>query len=155
MFNKILVGLDGSELAEQVLPYAIEVAQAFRSHLVLFSALPAPVIVAPGIPGIAPVPVETDAMVIDAIKGQSEAESYLESLVGHASKKGVQAEKVVSTGLPGPTILDYAEKHGIGLIAIATHGRGGLERAVLGSVADHLLRHSKIPIFVVHPKKAV
>jgi nucleotide-binding universal stress UspA family protein len=154
LFSKILVGLDGSNIAEQVLPYAIEVAQAFESCLVLFSALPAPVIVAPGIPGIAPAPVQTDAMVADAIKGQAEAETYLEQLMERSCAKGVKAEKVVMTGLPGPTIMDYAEKHGIGLIAIATHGRGGLERAMMGSVADYLLRHSKIPIFVVRPKKA-
>ena len=154
MFNKIMVCLDGSRLAEQVLPYAIEVAQAFKSHLVLFTALPVPVIVAPGIPGIAPAPVETDAMVADAIKGQEEAENYLEKLAERTVEKGVKAGKVVMTGTPGPTIIDYAGKKGIGLIAIATHGRSGLERAVMGSVADYLLRHSTVPIFVVRPKKA-
>lgn len=154
MFKKILVCLDGSKLAEQVLPYAAEVAQAFKARLVLFTALPAPVIVAPGIPGIAPVPVETDAMVADAIKGQAEAESYLECLVNQIKKDGIAAEKVVLIGSPGQTIIDYAQKQGIGLIAIATHGRGGLERAVMGSVADYLLRRSAIPILVVRPKKA-
>jgi nucleotide-binding universal stress UspA family protein len=154
VFKKILVCLDGSKLAEQVLPYAAEVAQAFKARLVLFTALPAPVIVAPGIPGIAPVPVETDAMVADAIKGQAEAESYLECLVNQITKDGIAAEKVVLIGSPGQTIIDYAQKQGIGLIAIATHGRGGLERAVMGSVADYLLRRSAIPILVVRPKKA-
>jgi nucleotide-binding universal stress UspA family protein len=153
VFSKIMVCLDGSVLAEQVLPYAIEVAQAFKARLAFFSALPEPVIVAPGIPGIAPVPVETDAMVAEAIKGQAEAEAYLSCMVGRASENGVKAEKMVANGSPGPTILDFAEKHGVGLIAIATHGKGGLERVVMGSVADYLLRHSKIPIFVVRPKK--
>ena len=152
MFNKVMVCLDGSKLAEQVLSYATEIAQAFKSHLILITALPEPVIIAPGIPGIAPVPVETDAMVTDAIKGQEQAEAYLERLAKREEEKGLKTGKVVLTGLPGPTILDYAEKNGIGLIAIATHGRGGLERAILGSVADFLLRHSSIPIFVVHPK---
>jgi nucleotide-binding universal stress UspA family protein len=149
-----MVCLDGSKLAEQVLNYATEMAQAFKSHLILITALPEPVIIAPGIPGIAPMPVETDAMVADAIEGQEKAEAYLARLAKRQEEKGIKTENVVLSGLPGPTILDYAEKKSVGLIAIATHGRGGLERAILGSVADYLLRHSSIPIFVVHPKKA-
>jgi nucleotide-binding universal stress UspA family protein len=74
-------------------------------------------------------------------------------MVDRAGDNGVKAEKMVANGSPGSTILNYAEKHSVGLIAIATHGKGGLERVVMGSVADYLLRHSKIPIFVVRPKK--
>jgi nucleotide-binding universal stress UspA family protein len=74
--------------------------------------------------------------------------------VNQIKKDGIAAEKVVLIGSPGQTIIDYAQKQGIGLIAIATHGRGGLERAVMGSVADYLLRRSAIPILVVRPKKA-
>ena len=154
MFSKILVCMDGSKLAEQVLPFATEIAQAFRSRLIFFTALPEPVIVAPGIPGVAPAHVHTDAMVADAIKGQAEAETYLDRLVAQAMDKGIKAEKMVMTGLPGPTIIEFAERSGIGLIAIATHGRGGVERAVMGSVADYLLRRSQVPVFVVRPKKA-
>jgi len=153
MFNKIMVCLDGSKLAEQVLPYAIEIAEAFKSRLIFFSALPVPVIVAPGIPGTAPAPVQTNAMVADAIKGQAEAEAYLHRLAAHAEEKSIKTDVLVMVGLPGPTIIDYVVRNGIGLIAIATHGRSGLERAVMGSVAEYLLRNSKIPIFVVRPKK--
>lgn len=153
MFNKIMVCLDGSKLAEQALPYAMEVAEAFKSKLVLFSALPAPVIVAPGIPGVGPVPVQTDSMVAEAIKGEQADEAYLDKMVKRAKEKGIEAEKGIDIGLPGKTILDYAEKKGIKLIAIATHGHGGLERALLGSVADYLIRNSSIPVLVVRPKK--
>ncbi len=154
MFKKIMVCLDGSKLAEQVLPYAIDMAEAFRSKLIFFTAIPDPVIVAPALPGVAPAPVYTGAMVADAIKGEEDAEAYLGRQVARAAEKGVAAEKAVMIGAPAATILEYAEKHGVGLITIVTHGRGGLERAVMGSVADHLLRHSEIPVFVVRPKKA-
>jgi Universal stress protein UspA and related nucleotide-binding proteins len=51
------------------------------------------------------------------------------------------------------TILDYAEENGVDLIVIATHGRSGLDRVLLGSVAERVLRQSPLPVFVVKPDR--
>jgi nucleotide-binding universal stress UspA family protein len=154
MFKKILVCLDGSKLAEQILPYAMAEAEAFNSHVVLFHVFPPPVIVSPGIPGTSPVSVETDAMVSNALKAESQAQTYLEKQAESMRSKGLRVSAVTLTGQAGPEIIQYSAENGIGLIAIATHGRGGLGRAVFGSVADYVLRTAGLPVLVIRPKEA-
>jgi nucleotide-binding universal stress UspA family protein len=154
MFKKIMVCLDGSKLAEQILPYAEAEAEAFKSHIVLFHVFSPPVFFSPGIPGTSPVPVETDAMVKNALKEESQAQAYLEQQAELIKSRGLRVTTVTLAGQAGPEIIQYAAENGIGLIAIATHGRGGLGRAVFGSVADYVLRSAGVPVLVVRPKDA-
>jgi nucleotide-binding universal stress UspA family protein len=154
MFKKILVCLDGSKLAEQILPYAAAEAEAFNSHVVLFHVFPPPFFISPGIPGTSPVPVETDAMIKNALKEESQAQAYLEQQAALIKSRGLRVTAVTLAGLAGPEIIQYAAENGIGLIAIATHGRGGLGRAVFGSVADYVLRTARVPVLVVRPNEA-
>ena len=151
MFEKILVCLDGSKLAEQILPYATEEALHFHSQVVLFHVVAEPVIVSPGIPGAAGVLVRTPGMLAQMQKEQNEASSYLERVAGQLREKGLAVEPVVFQGAAGDAIISYANDNDIGLIAIATHGRSGLGRAVFGSVADYVLRNSGLPILVIRP----
>jgi len=153
MFKKILVCLDGSELAEQILPYAVEEALHFQSKLVLFQVVPEPVVFSPGIPGTAAAPVQTDTMLEDAEKALNGARKYLEKIATPLRKKGIQVEAVSILGRAGDAILSYAEGNNINLIAIATHGRSGLRRGVFGSVADYVLRESGLPILVIRPQE--
>lgn len=153
MFERILVCLDGSKLAEQIMPYATEEAIRFQGKLVLFQVVQEPVTFSPGFPGEAPVPVETDAMIERTKEALDRAGEYLDKLAAPLRKKGVQVETVAVPGRPGEAILDYANTNNIGLITIATHGRGGLRRVVFGSVADYVLRESGLPVLVIRPQE--
>jgi len=152
MFKKILVCLDGSKLAEQIMPYATQEAICFRGKLVLLQAVQEPVAFSPGIPGEAPLPIETEAMVEGTKEALDRAKDYLEGLAAPLRKKGIQVKTVAIPGRAGEAILDYANTNSINLITIATHGRGGLRRAVFGSVADYVLRESGLPVLVIRPQ---
>jgi nucleotide-binding universal stress UspA family protein len=154
MFEKILVCLDGSDLAEQILPFAAEEARCFQGQLVLFHVVPEQVIVSPGIPGSPGGPVEMPGMVARMRKEQRQASAYLRKVAKKLRESGLEVEPVVRQGVVGEGIIDYANSNNIGLIAIATHGRSGLGRAVFGSVADYVLRESGLPILIIRPRKA-
>ena len=153
MFQRILVCLDGSKLAEQIMPYAREQARAFGGKLVLLQAVPEPVAYSPGIPGAGPVPIQTDAMVEATQQALNSAKDYLERLANPLREKGIQTETVAMMGRAGETVLNYANNNNVSLIAIATHGRSGLGRAVFGSVADQVLRESGLPILLIRPQE--
>jgi nucleotide-binding universal stress UspA family protein len=153
MFKKILVCLDGSELAEQILPYAVEEALHFQGKLILLQVVPEPVAFSPGIPGAASIPVRTDTMFEEAKEALDEARDYLEDIAKPLRKKGIHVEAVSILGGAGEAILSYAEGNNISLITIATHGRSGLRRGVFGSVADYVLRESGLPMLVIRPQE--
>jgi nucleotide-binding universal stress UspA family protein len=154
MYRKILVCLDGSKLAEQILPYAVAQAQRFNSKVVLLRVTPEPFVVSPPIPGVPGVPVEMPIMEKRSQRTNDEAQSYLADIAGKLLRQnGLTAECVALPGVGGSTIVMYAEDVNVDLIAIATHGHGGLRRAVFGSVADHVLGHTSVPILIIRPKK--
>ncbi|MDP2729982.1 MAG: universal stress protein [Dehalococcoidales bacterium] len=153
MFGKILVCLDGSSLAEQILPYVSAEASRFNSKVILFQVTPEPIVVSPGIPGAAPLPVQTKGMLKEAMEAEREAQAYLAEIAERLWKQGVPAETMTMPGRAGETIVGYAVNDNTGLIALATHGRSGLGRAVFGSVADFVLRESGLPILVIKPQE--
>ena len=153
MFKKILVCLDGSELAEQILPYAVAEALCFEAKLVLFQVVHEPVAFSPGIPGAGAAPIQTDAMLKEAKKALNEARDYLEKIAAPLRKKGIEVDAVSILGRAGQAILSYADSNNVTMIAIATHGRRGLDRGVFGSVADHVLRESGLPMLVIRPQE--
>ena len=143
-FKKILVCLDGSKLAEQILPYATEEARIFSSQTVLLQAYAL---------SNADVP-EFDSVLIQKKEQtlRADALSYLEQVAAPMKEKGLDIISLALPGVAAEAILSYAHNNGVGLIAIATHGRSGLGRAVFGSVADHVLRESGLPILLIRPK---
>lgn len=150
MFKKILVSLDGSKLAEQILPYAEAQALQFNSRLVLLQVI---TVSSAAIAGVGPVPSSGEIIAEQFNIAEQEAETYLKNIAQSLEAKGIKVEAVTLQGAQlGEGIVDYANKNDIDLIAIATHGRSGLGRAVFGSVADYVLRHSGIPILVIKPK---
>lgn len=153
MFERILVCLDGSKLAEQIMPYATEEAMRFQGKLVLLQVVPEPVAFSPNIPGGAPVPVQTDTMVEATKEALNKAKDYLERIAAPLRKRGMQVETVAIPGRAGEAILNYADTNNANLITIATHGHGGLRRAVFGSVADYVLRESGLPVLVIRPQE--
>jgi nucleotide-binding universal stress UspA family protein len=153
MFERILVCLDGSELAEQILPYAIEQALRFNSKLTLLQVVTIPSSVYTA-SAASELPQAGDMIAREIQKQEAEARAYVDRVAKSLLKKGVEAEGVVLGPLqPGRAIVKYAQDNAIDLICIATHGRSGLGRFVFGSVADRVLRESGLPILVVKPKE--
>ena len=147
MFRKILVCLDGSSLAEQVLPYATEVAERFGSKIVLLQVvhLPASFAAAAAQGGEKILEEETRRLA-------GEATAYLEGVAAPLRAKGLEVETAAQEGPPSETIVAYARENAVDLIAIGTHGRKSLGRLVFGSVADHVLKHSNVPVLTVKPQ---
>jgi len=147
-FRSILVPLDGSPFAEQAVPLAARIAQRSGSKLRLafVHKLPAP-------------PVDSAAAKlftsIEAATRKAER-AYLRGVQARLREGGTRLSSAVTlTGDPGPALAQYAQEMAIGLVVMATHGRGGIRRAWLGSVADHLIRHLEIPVLLVRPAEGV
>lgn len=135
MLDRILVPLDGSELAEGVLPLVAELARKPASEVVLLRVYTPRVIPAP------------DAYTT-ADSGEPEATQYIESKVLRLREKGVRARGTARLGSSAGTILDVASEERATMIAMATHGRSGMARWTLGSVAEKVLRASPVPVFI-------
>jgi nucleotide-binding universal stress UspA family protein len=136
MFERILVPLDGSELAEGVLAQVRRILFRKDSEVLLVRAVTLP----PGM-GVEP------GRVLESLRSQ--AVVYLKGLEQKFSSQGVRVRSVVRDGGPAEVILDVAEKEKASLIALSTHGRTGLARWILGSVAEKVVRASPIPVLAV------
>jgi len=158
VFDKMLLPLDGSEVSETAIPYAIELAKRFGSKVTLLETVES---LGQAIATMAPVePVlvtpETTEQIVEGVEAeQKAAEEYLTAVAAKFKAEGVETGWVVLSGSPGFEILAYADKEGLDLIVMATHGRGGLDRVIHGSVCDHVMRHTKLPALFVRyqPKK--
>ena len=87
---------------------------------------------------------------------REEAEKHLAEARAALDAVGLKnVETAVLEGLPGERIVEEAEARGVDVVVMSTHGRSGIRRAVLGSVADHVLRHlDGVPVLLVHPAEA-
>jgi len=153
MFEKVLVCLDGSALAEAILPYITQESRRFQK-LIFLSVVHSPVVTLPvGVPGEAAGPVRTDAMLKTFKQALEDTPYYLEEKAKPLREKGLEVECAVVQGAPGPAIIDYARENGVGLIALATHGHSGLRQVALGSTAEFVLRNAGLPVLIVTPGK--
>ena len=148
MFGKILVCLDGSSLSEQIVPYAAEVARRFGSRVVLLQVLQIPSSLAAASAQGAENVIEEELRRLSY-----EAHQYLEGITVQLKEKGVPTEVSVIEGTAGDAIVEYANQSEIELIVMATHGRKNLGRLVFGSVADHVMKHTTIPVLSVKPQE--
>ena len=137
MYKKILVSLDGSEASERALPEAKELARLTGAEVALIRVARARGIV----PGTDP----TDKQV-EAVEA---AANYLEQIKDNLEKEGLTATIHVHYGHPAEEILNHADSRDVDLIVMSTHGRTGLDRWALGSVAEKVIRHAKQPIHLV------
>ncbi|KPK46960.1 MAG: hypothetical protein AMJ77_04620 [Dehalococcoidia bacterium SM23_28_2] len=141
MYKRVLVPLDGSELAEVVFSYARELAARLGLDLVLLH------VASPHERDLIPLHRAYVERAAGILRRESE---QLQKKVGIQSKGGgVAAEGELAVGHAAEEILSCAQKHNIDLILMATHGRSGIKRWALGSVADKVLRASKIPVWLV------
>jgi nucleotide-binding universal stress UspA family protein len=144
MFRSVLVPLDGSSFAERALPLAASIARATRAKLRLVLVHQPPS--APADRGTARLATSVDLMLRKAER------DYLRTRVGELREKS--GGQIVGVTLPGPvvpTLLRYVSEIGADLVVMTTHGRGGIQRAWLGSIADQLLRSLEIPLILVPP----
>jgi nucleotide-binding universal stress UspA family protein len=140
--QRIMVPLDGSSVAEQVLPPAISVAQALDAEIVLFRVPIAHI--SGSLSGDWALPLEGTLETANGIAGV-----YLDSVAEHLREQGIEVSTAMRMGGVANVIIEYAEANEIDLIAMCTHGRTGLARWTLGSVADRVLRAGRIPLLLV------
>lgn len=151
MFEKILVCLDGSILAEQILSLVEAQAKKFNSKVILLQVVP---LTATQIIGAGATFSDAGILAQQEQYNFDKATSYLENVCLMFKSKSIQVQAVViKEALIGKAILSYAAENKVDLIAIATHGHGGFGRVVFGSVADYILRESGLPMLVIRPKK--
>lgn len=140
MFSQILISLDGSAVAEQVLPFAHAIAQGLKLPMKLISAIETRGFFEPEQLGR-----RLDELVEELVQDR---ESYLTLMTQKLA--GVRATWVLEKGNAAEAIIDTAESAPDTLVAMATHGRSGLARWMLGSVAEKVLRGSKNPLLLVN-----
>jgi nucleotide-binding universal stress UspA family protein/predicted transcriptional regulator len=144
----LIVPLDGSERAEAALPWAALLARTQGLSLVLLRVVPPPYVVAPGLDGTLPY-LSPETYVKMEQAERAAATAYLADVQAALAAEGLSVEAVTRDGLPVDVILDVADEHGAAAIVLATHGRGGLTRLVLGSVAERIVAHATIPLLLI------
>lgn len=145
MFRNVLVPVDRSPFAETAIPYAASVARSHGGslHIAMVHAISVP-------DAMRAVTLPADGSLDRDIR--FEEERYLEDLATRVSGEyGVQATTALLDGTIAASLESYAQEHELDLVVLSTHGRSGLERAWLGSVADRLVRTLTVPLLLVRP----
>ena len=142
--DRILVPLDGSDLSVSVLPYVESIAKALGASLILFNVV-IPLNVYPG--------TEMSSWPTSLIEDMmAQAQSFLATVEKEVEGRGLKARSVVTVGFAVGEIVRVAQDVEAGLIAMATHGRSGVNRWIMGSVADGVVRRSALPCLMVRPE---
>ena len=146
MYKRAVVALDGSPVAEAIIPFILEIAGPLDMEVVLVRVnRPIPPEVIEG---------SRHVIVEDAEMSRVDAEEYLAPLAVELRKKGVRVRTQVRRGQPSEEIVLAARETGADLIAMTTHGRSGFGRLLFGSVAEAVLRESRLPVFLMRVTEA-
>ncbi len=146
MFSKILVPLDGSDLAECVFPYVRELASRKKASVELAMV-------------VEPYELPLHGGVVFDDKNLKELEKYSRSRARdymlrkkkYFASKGIEVKTVVLLGKIADSLIDHVNSRSFDLIVMATHGRSGVSRWLMGSVADKLIHFSDIPVLLIRP----
>lgn len=148
VFKHVLIPLDGSALAEDVLERAVAFGKPMQTEYTLLQAInPVMLGYVPG--AYAPA---LDEQTFE--EWQAEGRAYLEQIAARLRAEGLKVHVSIVIDQPAVAILDYARQHEIDVIAMATHGRGGVSRVLLGSVADKVVRGGNTPVLLYRPYAA-
>lgn len=144
MYKRIMLPLDGSQLAEQALPHTIAIAERFQSELVLLQVLtPLP-----------RHPTTTEATIQRAEKATAAfIREYLERIATGVKEHGITVQIVTLEGRPHLQIIQYAETNQVDLIVMCTRGQSGLSRWMMGSVTDRVVRGADVPVLLIRAQK--
>lgn len=145
MYHKILVPLDGSPLAEGILGQVRELARCMDSDIVLLRVTSYPLYDY----------TLTDPMLVVQLResAQAEAQSYIDEVTARLRAEGFRVQGEVREGPVSEMVINVATNLNADLIAMSTHGRTGLPRFILGSVASQVLHASPVPVLIVRPDK--
>jgi nucleotide-binding universal stress UspA family protein len=146
MYKRALVPLDGSSVAEAIIPFILDIAGPLDMEVVLLR------VVEP----IAPMVIEGSRHVeVEDIEARrTDAEEYLAPVAVELRNKGVRVESRVRRGNTAEEIVAAARETGADLIAMSTHGRGGLGRLMFGSIAQAVLGHVDMPVLLMRATEA-
>jgi nucleotide-binding universal stress UspA family protein len=146
MYKKVLVPLDGSELAECVLQHVETIAGGCGTEAIIFLRVVEPFVMTSGYFGA-----DFSGDEITRINNQhaTTAEKYINELVERTKYGSVKVEGKTLNGRAAEVIAEYAKNNDVDLITIATHGRSGVSRWVWGSVADRVMRSSCVPVLMI------
>ena len=139
--NKVLVLTDGSEISRQALQYAVEFCNRFDAQLHLLTVIEPP-------PSYVSAEVTKD--ILDAAEARMQQE--VKTCSGYCETSGIACQSAVRKGIPHETITDYAQEIDADLIVLATHGRSGISHALMGSVAEKVVRHADCPVLTIRPE---
>ena len=149
MYQKIMVPLDGSELAECVMPHVEAITTGCKITNVVFVRVVNPVKLPASVPargefGFS----EKERRKLEEQRKQA-ADTYLKKIVENTRLEGARLSHEILEGKVADTLAHWAEKNGVDLIIIASHGRSGVSRWVMGSVADRVLRSACVPVLMI------
>ncbi|MCU0490545.1 MAG: universal stress protein [Chloroflexaceae bacterium] len=142
-FHHVLLPLDGSSRGEAIIPAALQVGQPMNARYTLLQAVP------PLINGVMPSHDPQDGARL--AQWRANARSYLNGVAGRMCNAGVDVATAVRYGLPHEVIISFARDHGVDLVAMTTHGHGGLARLLMGSVARQVITHSTLSVMLYRP----
>ena len=145
MYQKIMVPLDGSELAECVLPHVEAIAEGCGVEEVVLVRAVEPFQMPTGADYTFS---EADIKKFD-VQATANATDYLDGVVSRVKLAGVEVRTQIVIGKAAESLAEYATKNDVDLIVIATHGYSGVSRWVWGSVADRILRSACVPVLMV------
>lgn len=148
MIRRVIIPLDGSELAERVIPHLLRFITPQQTELLLMTALSSPQF-----------PLLDDTMrslesTPATMLHKGETSTRVQVVAQQLSQQGFRVESKFVSGMPAESILHAAEQTCVDLIAMSTHGRTGIGLALLGSVADEVVRNALPPVFLV-PAQAI
>jgi nucleotide-binding universal stress UspA family protein len=143
MFQRILVPLDGSTRAESALPVAAQIARATGGSLLLVQVIPIPIDYSGG---LSSAPLMTEEFLEMETKG---AADYLQVVATSSALAGIPTKTDATFGFPAQYLMEAIQAHNCDLVVICSHGRTGLTRWALGSVAHALVHQSATPVLVL------
>ena len=141
MYDKILFPTDGSNHAESVLEYALQIATEHEATIHILNVA------------------DTGQDSVSVIRGQvidaleDEGEEIVEEAAAHVNEQGISVVAEVLQGTPHTTIVDYSDQHDLDCIVMPTHGRHGIQRYLLGSVTERVITTAEIPVVAVNPDR--
>jgi nucleotide-binding universal stress UspA family protein len=173
MFKRTLVCLDGSKLAEEILPYAAEHCLGFRSEMVLLQVITTHITIPPpesthvitigrdskpdqihtsDIGKTVTLEPKASLQLKEIAREQGEAKVYLDELADRFNSRHLKVKTVTLQGEAAETILNYTSHTEISLIALTSHGKSGLKRGSFGRVALAVLKKVEVPVLLVKPR---
>jgi len=142
MYKRILVPMDSSPLAEEVLPHIQPLAKSFNTEVILLQVMVEPV-------DAFAVPVSQLSPPKSVQRKQTKIRTYLKNICARLEKDGINATYLIRSGGVPETILDVARFMEADLIAMSTHGHSPTRLFLLGSVTYQVVRHSPLPVLVI------